>query len=623
MTFPVLELQEAFTTALAAAVPVWETIASSYVPGVGGLRDFNATQGKTSDLDRDAAGTATFVVDVRDRELDPSNTASTHYPYVTPNRPIRLAVGYVAEVLRDNPRSYWRLGDPNVTSTAARDEQRSATATAVNTPTWQVDGVLTGNKAVTFASASSEYIDTGDLSLFEAGDCTYECWFHTVATSQQTLVSEGNSGTGVQFCSLQLEAVTRKPQIQFRNDANTLQTITGGAATNDGAWHHAVLTRSGSTVTLYVDGVATGGTASTSGAYTFNKSRIAAFGRNTDTNFMNGTIAEVAVYATALSAARVAAHYAAGVTGVGGYVHSGYVDAHNVSYRGPNDAVVTIPATDRFKLLARAKLVVVSAEDTAAQRIVDVLSAVGYYVRTYIYQGAAIMRAQSAGESQYALDTIMEAVDTENGRIFVDKDGVLIFISRSAVNEQNNYTASQATFTDTGAANGIPYTDIVFENSDTLLRNSVEIDHPEFDPITVTDATSIARNGTLTYTRTVFDATATAQNATAEAILAQYKDPHTRVLSVTVPTSRVTTSYPYGLYGKVLSLQLGMRVTIVRTPPGGGAVISQECFILSQSHACDATSQSWSTTFGFTLAPSANIYGLWDNAVWDTGKWGY
>ncbi len=196
-------------------------------------------------------------------------------------------------------------------------------------------------------------------------------------------------------------------------------------------------------------------------------------------------------------------------------------------------------------------------------------------------------------------------------------------MSRAAFNENEPHLTSQATFTDTGAANGIPYTDIVFENSETLLRNSVEIDHPEFDPITVSDATSVARHGVMSYTRTVHDATTAAQNATAEAVLAAYKDPQTRVLSVTVPTSRTTASYPYGLYGKVLSLQLGARVTVVRTPPGGGAAISQECFILSQSNQCDAASQNWTTTFGFTLAPSTASYGLWDSAVWDTSDWGY
>ncbi len=622
MTLPALELQEAFTTALTATAPAWETIASSYVPAAGGLRSFSSNQGKSSDLDRDAAGTAQFVVDVRDRELDPANAASSHYPYVTPNRPIRLVFGYVAEVLRDNPRSYWRLGDPNTTDAYTRDEQRSTMVTAVNSPTWQQPGILTGHDAVTFTAASSQYVDCGDLSLFETGDVSYEAWVKTSsATINQVVFSEANSGTAVGYSQLIAATAGGVARINAVNNAGTSYTADGTTVVNDGAWHHVVLTIHANLMRLFVDGVQESNVA-TAGTFTQNRAAIGALAWSGFGAYFTGTIGEVAVYAYALSAARILAHYNAGATNIGGYVHSGYVDAHNIAYSGPHDATVTIPATDRLKLLARAKLTVVSGEERASQRIVDVLAAVGYYFRTYVYLGSAIM-GPHALESQYALDTIMEAVDTETGRLFVDKNGVLVFISRRAVNEQNNYTTSQATFSDSGAAGAIPYTTIVFENSDTLLRNSVEIDHPTLDPVTVTDATSITRNGTMTFARTVHDAAATAQNATAEAILARYKDPQTRVLSVTVPTSRTTATYPRGMYGKVLSLALGMRVTVERTPPGGGAPISQECFILSQSQQCDATRQTWWTTFGFTLAQDVSSYGAWDTATWDNDDWGF
>jgi hypothetical protein len=271
VTLPTLELQEAFTTSLTADAPAWETIASSYAPGVGGLRSFESRQGKSSDLDRDAAGTATFVVDVRDRELDPSNAASSHYPYVTPNRPIRLAVGYVAEVLRDRPRSYWRLGEYTPTSSTWRDEQRSSVGQGINTPTPWATGVLAGDHAASFASASSECIDTGDLSLFEAGDCTYEAWIKTTTSGvNQSIFSEGNSGGTSGLSTLRVSS-TGRAEFVCRNDAGTNYSTTGTTVVNDGAWHHLQGRKVGTGITVWVDRAVDGPATTISGKFTQNK----------------------------------------------------------------------------------------------------------------------------------------------------------------------------------------------------------------------------------------------------------------------------------------------------------------------------------------------------------------
>jgi hypothetical protein len=79
---------------------------------------------------------------------------------------------------------------------------------------------------------------------------------------------------------------------------------------NDGAWHHLVFTRAAGTLTLYIDGapVATGhgGTQPLISAPGF---RIGSL--QSGVNFYAGSIADAAVYSTALSAATVAAHFQA------------------------------------------------------------------------------------------------------------------------------------------------------------------------------------------------------------------------------------------------------------------------------------------------------------------------
>lgn len=215
---------------------------------------------------------------------------------------------YRQAVVADSPVSWWRLADPS--GTTAVDEQAAHSGTYVNTPTLGSAGAFPDNAAVTFASASSQTVDCGDLSLFEAGDCTYEAWVKSATLAEQTAFSEGTSAGTNGFARLYI-AGSGVATAAARNDAGTTYTVSGAANLVGTAFHHVVLVKSGTTLSLYADGAATGTPATVSGTFTQNKSRIGALGRSSDAVFFNGTIDEVAVYNYALSAASIAAHYAA------------------------------------------------------------------------------------------------------------------------------------------------------------------------------------------------------------------------------------------------------------------------------------------------------------------------
>jgi hypothetical protein len=80
-----------------------------------------------------------------------------------------------------------------------------------------------------------------------------------------------------------------------------------------GAWHHYALTWDGSTAILYVDGVNVAST-SRPGPLASQESQDLYIGRNPNIvdRCLVATIDEVAVYNTALSAARIAEHFASG-----------------------------------------------------------------------------------------------------------------------------------------------------------------------------------------------------------------------------------------------------------------------------------------------------------------------
>jgi hypothetical protein len=145
-----------------------------------------------------------------------------------------------------------------------------------------------------------------------------EFWFNTmgVAVSGSTrplsLGNPGSSNKGIEFIS-----ATSPTVFQF---------VGGNGSTNThpspiydvppSGWHHYVGTFGSGTLTQYQDGVSVG-TASLTGPITQDNGSgvdlcAGALAAGGYFNYATGLIAQVAFYTTALSAARVAAHYQAG-----------------------------------------------------------------------------------------------------------------------------------------------------------------------------------------------------------------------------------------------------------------------------------------------------------------------
>ena len=94
------------------------------------------------------------------------------------------------------------------------------------------------------------------------------------------------------------------------------KTFTMPSAVNDGAWHQVVLTYNGTTLTLYIDGVALAAQAATRDtvmdAYGFGIGAVINPGDANSGGFFNGSIDEVSFYTTVLSQATVTDHYQLG-----------------------------------------------------------------------------------------------------------------------------------------------------------------------------------------------------------------------------------------------------------------------------------------------------------------------
>jgi microcystin-dependent protein len=223
--------------------------------------------------------------------------------YVPPPAP----AAYAAEVLADAPLMYFRLGESSGTvMTDSSGNNRNGTysgGVTLGTP-----GALLrdSNTAATFNGTTGlgTVADTTDLTAV-----TFEAWIKPSSGTTGVICGRESAVSANRIGYIWMNG--SKPEVVIFKNGSTVGSVLSPTSINDGQWHHVVGTYDGTTIRLYVDGVQVG-TPSTvvSGALPTADTNFVIGGRNGAGEF-NGPIDEVAYYTTALSAARVAAHYAA------------------------------------------------------------------------------------------------------------------------------------------------------------------------------------------------------------------------------------------------------------------------------------------------------------------------
>jgi hypothetical protein len=228
-----------------------------------------------------------------------SNTASA--------KTSATATGYKGTVLADSPVSYWRLGETS--GTTAGDERGANPGTYVNSPTLGAAGLLSGDtdKAVSFDGTNDQVKIASSTSLNLTSPFTLETWIKPsslpIAGSFVSILTKAESYS-LQFNGPRLEFTIMQSGTRKR-----LQAPSGAVAA--GGTYDVVATYDGTTQRLYLNGKEVASTP-LSGAATVTTNPLYIGSWNGKEEFFKGTIDEVAVYNTALSAARVSAHYSAG-----------------------------------------------------------------------------------------------------------------------------------------------------------------------------------------------------------------------------------------------------------------------------------------------------------------------
>jgi PKD repeat protein len=259
----------------------------------------------------DAAGT--YTVRLTASNYTGSDTITRTDLVVTVPPP---PTGYSTEVMADNPSGYWRLGEASGTSAADQTGAPPGTingGVALGTP-----GALTGDAdtAMSF-NGSTGYVAVANRSNLNAtGNLTVEAWAKPAGSKSGAIVHKGGaSGNSVWQYRLSLTSSNRWRGTVF--SGTTAYTVTDTGTPSTTGWTHLAMTRSGSLLTLYVNGRSVA-TATVTGA-TNSSTGLFAIGRtgSSTTDYFNGSVDEVAFYPTALSSSRIFAHYTAGQAATG------------------------------------------------------------------------------------------------------------------------------------------------------------------------------------------------------------------------------------------------------------------------------------------------------------------
>lgn len=299
----------------------WSTPAGAAYPHVATVATDPVTPGNSATA---LTWTYSYTGDQLSKVCSPGSHCTT-YNYTTGS-------DYPEAVLDTSPHSYWRLGEASgptaVSSELVNEGADNATysGVALGQP-----GPLTGSPATSAGfNGTSSYLQL-PASLASGADVqSMSMWFKTSTAGGVLLSAQSSPITGAQSGSYTPELyVGSDGKLRGEYYDGSVAPITSAAAVDDGKWHLVLITASGTTQTLYLDGAAVGSLSGTVSNTVLPDTYVGA-GYNGGTwpaepyysttsstgtaSYFNGDISDVAFWDKAITASQVTGLYAAGTT---------------------------------------------------------------------------------------------------------------------------------------------------------------------------------------------------------------------------------------------------------------------------------------------------------------------
>lgn len=260
----------------------------------GALGGYSASIGGSTGT----AGTATYFK-CADAIAAPADKAAALFQW--PLNDTTAANGTAAVDVSGNARNGTHVGGTTTDATAPLACPRDAGTS------WALDG-------------ATQYAYSG-VAQTPSNTFTIEVWFKTSA-AQGRLIGLGSSTTGVSTYYDRHLYINSSGFLVFGVFPGAFKTLTTPTTVTDNAWHYAAASLSGAGMALYLDGRLVGSDATTTtaqgyvlanGYWRVGYDTLATWPGAPASAFFKGRMRFAAVYTSALSAAQIARHYAAGV----------------------------------------------------------------------------------------------------------------------------------------------------------------------------------------------------------------------------------------------------------------------------------------------------------------------
>ncbi|UDY24155.1 signal peptidase I [Nocardioides sp. Kera G14] len=230
----------------------------------------------------------------------------------------RTVQPYVAAVMADKPYLFYLLDEPSG-QWASDYSGNQNTGRYTSIAGYQTAGALPNNTGYGVTLGSGSRIIPDGNAISSPASFTLEAWFKTTAKSVAPLIGFEATKDATSFPADRQVRLEATGQISYGAWASVSQhPLTSAAKYNDGTWHHLAVAVTGSGLTesavLYVDGkqVASGTTSwvsSFTGWWRIGAGTVPGILSLPTAASFNGSLDNVAIYHSALSAARIAAHY--------------------------------------------------------------------------------------------------------------------------------------------------------------------------------------------------------------------------------------------------------------------------------------------------------------------------
>lgn len=247
-------------------------------------------------------------------------------------------MSYSSEVLADSPLAYWKLDETSGTSAAdSSGNSRTATYGSATSGGTSLLGDGSGQSTTLNESTGAGYLTLASASWMNVSSITVSCLVKI------TSANDGSNGDAIvsrlsgNFDWVILRDQTGHFEASVWNNVGTRYNAISSSVATSGTIYHVAFTWNGSNLILYVNGTAVATTAVSGTVATLAAPLEIGRYSSASVTVPSGNIDEVAIFGSALSAARIAAHSTAAFS-------TGVVDATVNAVAATATAAASAPA---------------------------------------------------------------------------------------------------------------------------------------------------------------------------------------------------------------------------------------------------------------------------------------